>query len=201
MKKVERGKITWQAAIVLGVLSLIITFIGFLFYETIWGNIVAELFRKRTHIYSQINAILYVGLFVIFGTVLLVNMVVFREFKKEPKFIANLLSLILTALSLLVIGFIATRFLLPELTILEVLGQLPYYFAYLSVYILPSPEWFWVLALGIYHASLIVTSHELYVQKTVNFRKAQKRHNKTEQTYSSRIIKNPPVSKKKKRQS
>jgi len=170
---VRRQRIEWRNAIVLSGLSATVSLILFLMSEIIWGDIISETFSTgyQENFYSLINFVLVLGLLFTCGISFLVNVFIYREYTITSKILANLFTLALTIIIIYFIAFICVISLLAEeyamLSIAQKLQLSFIFFAYFGVYVLPSPVWFWVLGLIIYHVILVFLIKLSYVKKRV----------------------------------
>lgn len=181
--------IPWKGAILISIISFMIAFPGFLLYEVIWGDILKDMLDPgaKEHPYSLINLILHIGLFAVFGISLLVNLFIYREFTFKSKVVANFLTLVITIVLLFLISFSFMFALFPSLKTVQILGIWPLYFTYFSVYVLPSPIYFWILAIIIYHILLIIFNR-MFLTRNIYYFKKSKPKKKTKVIYKSRVI-------------
>jgi len=181
--------ISWKGAILISVTSFMIAFPGFLLYEVIWGDILKDILdpSAKEHPYSLINVILHIGLFAVFGISLLVNLFIYRDFTFKSKVVANLLALVLTIVILFLISFSFMFALFPSLKTTQVLGIWPLYFTYFSIYVLPNPIWFWIIAIMIYHIILILFNR-MFLTRDIYYFKKSKSNRKEKVVYKSRVI-------------
>ena len=179
---------TWKEVFLMAIISFCITFFSFLIYEVIWGDILKDFLvdMTETHPYSIINLILFIGLFIALGINIIVNLFIFRGYTLASRLVANLLAIIVTIVILFFISFILIFFIFPTLTYFQILGLFPIYFVYFSLYILPSPVWFWIITIIIYHLALLFLAKMFYIKKTVKSY-SQKRHKK-QSIYKSKVI-------------
>lgn len=164
-------KLEWKLAFMFVVISFIISLITFLLSEIIWGDVLKSILSDsyKKHEYTNINIIIIVGLGFIFGISMITNIVIFREYTAKSKVMINLYALIFTILILFFIASISVMIIFAHLyaglALYEKLMISWLFFAYFSVYILPSPIIFWIIGLIIYHVILLILMRYLLVRK------------------------------------
>lgn len=181
----SKTSLEWGHLAVLSLISLCVSFFGFLIYEVIWGDILKDYLEEITdlHPYSIINLILTIGLLFGLGVCTLVNIFIIRSYTLDSRLTANLLTLAATIVIIFVLSFAGMFFLFPNLSAISILGLFPLYFTYFSLYILPTPAWFWILTLIIYHILLILFAKQFYIKKML------KKKKKKGPVYKSRVLK------------
>lgn len=165
------SRIEWKNAVALSLVSGLISFMVFLLTQIIWGDILKDALQEgfSDQVYTIVNIILLIGLTLIFAISFVVNIFIFREYSKFSKFNANLFSFIISLIFLFFIAWIYVVIELSDfylsLSFPEKILAFPFYFAYYSVYVLPSPVLLWYLGLIIYHIVLIFMTRIFFVKK------------------------------------
>ena len=168
-----RKRISLGGSILLSLISGLLTFLAFLVYQVIFGDLLHEFlapFLFQIMYYTIINFILFIGLLVILGLVIFINLFIYRNYTLKSKITANLFAFIITIVSLFLISFISMYAIFPDLSTLQILGLFVYYFVFYSVYVLPSPVFFWYFALIIYVLCLIFLYKMFLIPKNKKFK-------------------------------
>lgn len=131
----------------------------------------------EARLYVNVNLALLAGLMLIFGISVATNMIVFkRKYYVKGLLYGNLLALGFTMLILLFISWISIAIVYQtsysQLSIIDELRLVPYFYIYFAIYILQNPVMFWYIAFIIYHISLI------FLIKYLSRAKPQKRNKK-----------------------
>ena len=188
---ISKLRISWGGALLLSLISGLITFIGFLLYQTIFGDILHEVllpFFFQVIYYTIINFVLIIGLFVMMGLIIFINLFIYRSYTLKSKITANLFAFVITIVLLFLIGFVSMYVIFPELSTLQILGLFVYYFVYFSVYFLPSPVYFWYLSLIIYVCCLVFLYKMFLIPKNKAIHKIKKKKKKNSHVYKSRVV-------------
>lgn len=170
----------WVEAILLSAISSVVSFIVFLLLEVFWGDTLKDTLDAsyQSGAYVNINLIIWIGLMFVFGTSFIVNLILYRDFTIKSKLYANLFSIIITGIILFFVSWILIIVNFSEgytkLTLTEEIRLVPYHFALVSIYILPNPVWFWLIALILYHVILIFFIRFYFKPKPFNLQKNKK---------------------------
>ena len=186
---VSELRISWGGALLLSLISGLLTFIAFLVYQVIFGDILHDAllpFFFQVIYYTIINFVLIIGLLIMMGLIILINLFIYRGYTFKSKITANLLAFAVTIVSLFIIGFVSMYFIFPDLTTLQIFGLFAYYFVFYSVYVLPSPVYFWYLALIIDVCCLVILYKMFLIPKNKIFKQLKKK--KKTPVYKSRVI-------------
>lgn len=163
--------VSWTYAIFISLFSALVGYFIFLFTEVPLGDTLKDLLDAEYQLekYFNINLIIFLGLFAIFGISFGLNILFLKEYKSGPKIVSNLLVLFLTCIVLFGLsGISIITTYSSEYSQLDVgaqIGASLNYYCFYSIYILPNPAWFWLIALLIYHSILVVFIKFLYVKK------------------------------------
>ncbi len=182
-------KISWFQAAIFSVISFIPSFFLFFLLEVIWGDIFKDTLSYENYKgrYFNLNLILITGLMFVFAISLLTNIFLFREHSYQSKLTANILTLILTIIILFFISWLLVVVVLSEfynsLTVLEKINCSTYFFVLISIYLLPSPIWFWIISLITYHVILIIFIKYFFkskksIKKSYSSKKSNKKSRK-----------------------
>lgn len=169
-------KISWYQATVLSLLFGLVSFFVFLFLEIIFGDILKDALdaEYQAEMYLNINIILYLGLFFVWLSSSIVNILTLRKYAFEPKFVSNLFVLTFTCIILFFVSWISIVIVYDDLyQELDIAGQIrlaPNFYCLFSIYILPNPVYFWILGFIIYHLILIIFIKFFFIKKP-NIRK------------------------------
>lgn len=160
---------SWTYAILLGLISSIVSYIVFLLLEVFLADILKENLRTdiNNNIYSNVSIILITGILFIFISNFIVNLL-YTQFVFEPKLIANLISFGLSFLLIYLISWISILIKYPTFSSKNILEQFlnsDTFFPIFSIYILQAPILFWVLTNIIYNLILIVNMRFFYIDK------------------------------------
>ena len=145
----------------------------FLFIEVPLGDTLKDTLDAQYQLeqYFNINLIVFLGLFVIFGISIFLNIIFLRQYALGPKIVSNLSVSILTLVLLYAIsGISIITTYSNEYSQLNLAAQIRAsvnFYSFYSIYILPNPTWFWVIALVIFHSILIIYIKIFYVKKIV----------------------------------
>ena len=145
----------------------------FLFIEVPLGDTLKDTLDAQYQLeqYFNINLIVFLGLFAILGISIFLNIIFLRQYALWPKILSNLSVLILTLVFLFAIsGISIITTYSNEYSQLDLATQISAslnYYIFYSIYILPNPTWFWVIALIVFHSILIIFIKFFYVKKTV----------------------------------
>ena len=163
--------VSWTYAIFISIFSALVGYFIFLFIEVPLGDTLKDVLDVEYQLgnYFNINLIIFLGLFAIFGISFGLNILFLKEYKLGPKIVSNLSVLFLTGIMLFGLSGISiiTKYS-SEYSQLDLASQIRAslnYYCFYSIYILPNPAWFWLIALLIYHSILVVFIKFLYVKK------------------------------------
>ena len=177
-------KLEWKQAFGLITISLVVSFIAFLMSEIIWGDLLKSSLSSdyKRHQYSNINLILILGLGFIFLNSIIVNLSIFREYTEKSKVKCNLIAFLLTFVILYAISSVSIIIIFAKqyagLNIIQKMRISWLFFSYFSVYVLPTPILFWIMALVIFHVILLFLIKAFLVRK-ISFKiKSNKKSNK-----------------------
>lgn len=163
--------VSWSYAIFISLFSALVGYFVFLFIEVPLGDTLKDVLDVEYQLgrYFNINLIIFLGLFAIFGISFGLNLLFLKEYKLGPKIISNLLVLFSTCIVLFGLsGISIITTYSSEYSQLDVgaqIGASLNYYCFYSIYILPNPAWFWLIALLVYHNILIVFIKFLYIKK------------------------------------
>ena len=121
-----KGFSGYQATILSLVFGLV-SFFVFLFLEIIFGDALKSTLDAdyQAEMYLNINIILYLGLFFVFLSSSIVNILTLRKYAFEPKFISNLFAFIFTCIILFFISWISIVIVYDDLYHeLDTIGQI-----------------------------------------------------------------------------
>lgn len=164
--------VSWSYAIFVSLFSALVGYFIFLFVEVPLGDTLKDILDVEYQLgkYFNINLIIFLGLFAIFVISFGLNLLFLKNYKLGPKIVSNLSVLFLTCVVLFALsGISIITTYSSEYSQLDVASQISAslnYYSFYSIYILPNPTWFWLIALLIYHSILIVFIKLLYVKKT-----------------------------------
>lgn len=177
--------LSWKGAVLLSLVSFIIVFPCFLVYEVIWGDLIRGILDPalQVSVYTKIDIALFIGFLFALLICACVNLVLYRQYTFLSKLRANMYALIMTIVILYFISFFSMFYLFPDASIFYIIVLFPYYLVYFTVYVLQTPILFWLLAMIIYHVSLILFYKFLLVRKTSSFQ-----IKKNQQVYQTRIL-------------
>ena len=163
--------VSWSYAVFISLFSALVGYFVFLFIEVPLGDTLKDVLDVEYQLgrYFNINLIIFLGLFAIFGISFGLNLLFLKEYKSGPKIVSNLSVLFLTCIVLFALsGISIITAYSSEYSQLDVASQIRAslnYYSFYSIYILPNPAWFWIIALIIYHGILVVFIKFLYVKK------------------------------------
>lgn len=163
--------VSWSYAVFISLFSALVGYFVFLFIEVPLGDTLKDVLDVEYQLerYFNINLIIFLGLFAIFGISFGLNILFLKKYKLEPKIVSNFSVLILTCVVLFALsGISVITVYSSEYSQLDVgaqIGASLNYYNFYSIYILPNPAWFWLIALLIYHSILVVYIKFLYVKK------------------------------------
>ena len=162
---------SWYQATILSLVFGLVSFFVFLFLEIIFGDTLKDILDAdyQAEMYFNINVILYLGLFFVYLSSSIVNIITLRKYVFEPKLISNLFGLIFTCVILFFISWISIVIvfadLYQKLTIIGQINLAPNFYCLFSIYILPNPVYFWILGFVIYHLFLIFFIKLFFIKK------------------------------------
>lgn len=168
---------SWIKAIMIGLISSILSLIVFLLYQVFMADILLAVITAEYEagVYFNSNIILFVGLFLILTLSMVINLFFIRNYSLNTRIIGNLLVFALTLIILFVFAWISIILVYNEqyqaLTLEEQFRLIPYFFVIVSIYILPSPIIFWIVGLVIYHILLILFIKFFYMEKKPVYKK------------------------------
>lgn len=165
------NKPSWVKAITFSIISAILTLVVFLMYQVFMADILLSIITTEyeSGLYMASNLILFAGLLLILIISLFVNFLFMRNYTIKTRVISNIFISILTLLILLLYAWISIILVYNEqyqtLSFEEQIRLMPYFYIILSAYILPSPVWFWIIGLIIYHIILVFFIKYFYIEK------------------------------------
>lgn len=163
--------VSWSYAVFISLFSALVGYFVFLFIEVPVGDTLKDILDAEYQLgkYFNINLIIFLGLFLTFGISIGLNLLFLKDYKLGPKISSNLLVLFLTCIVLFALsGVSIITTYSSEYSQLDLFSQIKAslnYYSFYSIYILPNPAWFWIIALIIYHVILVVFIKFLYVKK------------------------------------
>jgi len=162
--------ISWVHASAMSLIAAIVSFFVFLLTQVIFGDVLSGILITdyESLKYININLILLTGLTFMLVVSFLLNTALFKEYSPISKLKVNIYALILTFIILFFTSWMAIVISYPELYFNLMASEQArlslYFFTIFSIYVLPSPVYFWQVALVIYHAFLIVFM-KLFLEK------------------------------------
>ena len=168
----NRDRISWATAILLSVISSILSFVIFMFLQVIEGDIIKDTMKENYEngLYFNVSILLLLGILLIFVSNIIIQIVIYRKkYLLEPRLVSNAFTIIITFILLLFISWSSILFFYPEFSnkdFIDQVKQIGNLFSIFSIYIFPGgPPGFWILTNIIYNLILIIFIKKLYIRK------------------------------------